>query len=368
MSKQVKESLTVSPFFLFFLIHGTQTGIGMLSFQSKLIIGAEQDAWISLLIVGLSFHLLIVMIYFLLKNSNNGDIISLHQQLFGKWLGNFLSFCIYGYTIIIVSTVIRSYVEILQVWVFQHIHLWELSLLIVLVVTYIVSRGFRVVTGICFWSIFLPSLLLLSLYFPLKFANWNNLLPFFSHSISDYIVSSKQTITHFLGPEYLLIYFPFIKNNHRSQKWAHFAIVYTTIIYMIIMIVSLLYFNVGQLEATLWPTLIFSKIIQLPLIERFEYIYIFTWLLVILSTCCVCLWSGTRILRITVDLKPKTSLWISSIIIFIIAINLRNKSSIEFIESLLSTIGSIFVYCYIPLLFIWLNIYIFLKKKKKSAK
>ncbi|MDQ0859518.1 GerAB/ArcD/ProY family transporter [Bacillus sp. V2I10] len=364
MSKQVKESLTVSPFFLFFLIHGAQTGVGMLSFQSKIVKDAEQDAWVSVLLVGFSFHLIIWLLYFLLKKSNNGDILSLHHQLFGKWIGNIFNLCFYGYIIVTVSTIVRSYVEILQVWVFPYVHLWELSLIIVLASTYIVSGGFRVVTGICFWGVVLPSVLLVTLYFPLKYANWNNLLPLLNHNIGDYIVSANQTITNYLGPELLLIYFPFIKNNHDSQKWAHISIAYTTILYLIITIVSFVYFNIRQLEHTVWPTLILSKIIRLPFIERFEYIYIFAWLLVILPPCCVFLWGGTRILRTTINLKPKTSLWISSAIVFVSVINLKSEISIEKIGSFLSTAGLFFLYCYIPTLFIWLNIINFFKRRK----
>ncbi|MGF6951627.1 hypothetical protein QF028_004132 [Neobacillus sp. B4I6] len=96
MSKQVNESLTVSPFFLFFLIQSTQTGVGLLNYQSKIIKGAEQDACVSVALVGISFHFIIWIIFFLLKKSNNGDIMSLHQQLFGRWIGNALNLFFMG--------------------------------------------------------------------------------------------------------------------------------------------------------------------------------------------------------------------------------------------------------------------------------
>jgi spore germination protein (amino acid permease) len=234
----------------------------------------------------------------------------------------------------------------------------------VLATIYIVSGGFRVVTGMCFWGVVLPSVLLMTIYFPLKYANWNNLLPLLNHSLGDYIISANQIITPYLGPELLLIYFPFIKNNHDSQKWAHISIAYTTILYLIITIVSFVYFNIRQLEHTVWPTLILSKIIRFPFIERFEYIYIFVWLLIILPPCCVFLWGGTRILRTTFNLKPKISLWISSAIVFVIVINLKSEISIENIGSFHSDAGLVFLYCYIPTLFIWLIIINFFKSRK----
>ncbi|MDP4107954.1 MAG: GerAB/ArcD/ProY family transporter [Bacillota bacterium] len=206
MSKQLNEGLTVSSFFLFFLIHSTKTGVGLLNFQSKIIKGAEQDAWISVILVGISFHFIIWLMYFLLKKSNNGDIMSLHQQLFGKWLGNVLNIFFYGYMLLIVSTTIRSYLAVLVTWVFPYNPIWILSLIMIFVISYLVIGGFRVITGICFWGMLMPSLLLFTLYFPFQYAYWTNLLPVFNHSFSDYFDSAKDCVLIYSGPEFLLIY------------------------------------------------------------------------------------------------------------------------------------------------------------------
>ncbi|WP_099158256.1 GerAB/ArcD/ProY family transporter [Virgibacillus ndiopensis] len=365
MDKQVKESLTVSPFFIFFLIHGTQTGVGMLSFQNEIIKNAEQDAWVSVLLVGFSFHLIIWMIYFLLKRSTKGDIFSLHQQLFGNWFGSILNIFLYVYMILITSSVIRSYVETLHVWAFPYIEIWELSLIVLLATTYIVFGGFRVVTGICFWGVVIPSLLLFTLYYLFPYAQWDNLKPYLNHSWNDYFNSSKNIIYMYLGVGFLLIYFPFIKDNVNSKKWAHISQFYTTFIYFILTVTSLVFFSLGQLEHITWPTLNFSKIIYLPFIERFEFVYIFTWLFVILPPCCVALWSGTRILRKTINLKAKYSLWISSSIIYLVVINFKSQIEVETLNRVVSLAGSIFLFCYIPVLFIWLNIYNILFKRKR---
>jgi spore germination protein (amino acid permease) len=366
MNKQVKESLTVSPFFIFFLIHGTQTGVGMLSFQNEIIKNSEQDAWVSVLLVGFSFHLILWMIYFLLKRSTTGDVLSLHQQLFGNLFGNILNIFLYVYMILITSSVIRSYVEILHLWAFPQIEIWELLLIILLATTYIVSGGFRVVTGICFWGVVLPSLLLLGLFFLLPHTHWDNLKPYLNHSWNDYFNSGKNIIYMYMGVGFILVYFPFIKDNVNSKKWAHISQLYTTFLYFILTVISLVYFNLGQLEHIKWPTLVFSKIIYLPFIERFEYVYIFTWLLVILPPCCVALWSGTRILRKTINLKPNYSLWISSGIIYFIVINFKSQLEVETLNSVVSLAGTFFLFGYIPSLFIWLNIYTILFKRKKN--
>lgn len=368
MSKQVNEEFTVSPFFLFFLIHGTQTGVGLLGFQSKIIEGAEQNAWISVVLVGVSFHILIFFVYFLLKSSKNGDLMSLHIQLFGRSIGNILNICFYCYTILLVSIVVRSYLEVLTAWVFPNTPLWVLSLIIMMIITNIVLGGFRVVTGICFWGVVIPSLLLFTLYFPLKYANWTNLLPLFNHGIHDYYISAKESLIIFLGPELLLIYFPFIKENRRSQRWVHVGLGYTTLLYLGITLITFVYFSKGQLEHTVWPTLIMSKIIQFSFIERFEYVYIFTWLLVILPACCVSLWGGVRILKESLKINSRLSLWVSLIIIQTSVVLIKSSTDIDKIEKYLFLVSSCFLYFYLPFLFILILIIGTLKNNRLASK
>lgn len=363
MANHVKESLTLSPYLLWFLIHGTQVGIAMLSFQRYIISGAEQDSWVSILIVGISMHFIIWIMFFVLKNANEGDIISLHQQLFGKWLGKFLTLSFYGYILFFVITEIRLYAEVLHVWVFPKTQIWIFSLMILLITVYLVSGGLRVVAGVCFFCILIPSLLLLSLYFPLKNAHWTNFLPLFNHQFYEYAESAYHSLTLFSGVEFLLLLYPFIKNNEKSQKWAHIGMVHTTILYLFITLVSFSYFNIQQLEHTIWPTLIMSKIIRIPFLERFDYIYVFNWFLIIVARCCVPLWAGTRILRKSFGLKARPSLWITCTIVFICLIPLKGQMIIEKLDFLLSLTGGILLYGYIPFLFIWIIIINFLKKK-----
>ncbi|PGS46436.1 GerAB/ArcD/ProY family transporter [Bacillus sp. AFS041924] len=362
MSKQLKESLTVSPFFLLFLIHSTQTGVGFLNFQNKIIKGAEQDAWISVLVVGISVHIIIWLMYYLLKKSNNGDIMSLHQQLFGKWIGNVLNILLYVYMLFLIATIIRSYIAVLNTWVFPYVPISLLSFIILFVITYLVIGGFRVITGICFWGVIIPSILLFTLYFPFKYTYWTNLLPVFNHSISDYYESAKNCILMYSGPEFLLIYFPFIKNNQNSQKWAHISQAYTTILYLFITFVSFAYFSQGQLKHITWPTLMMSKIIRYPFIERFEYVYIFLWLLVILPPCCMAMWGAFRILKESFKFKSRKSLWISIIIVHLIVISTKTRLDVEKIGTFMKYVTSSILYIYIPILFMFFLVFQAFKK------
>ncbi|WP_268870704.1 GerAB/ArcD/ProY family transporter [Alkalihalobacillus hemicellulosilyticus] len=123
MHKPIKEQYLVSGFLAFFLIHSVQVGVGMLSFQRTIVKEAGYDGWFSILISGLAVHIIVACMYLLLKRSN-GDLMSIHQQIFGKWLGNILSFIAMVYFIGITITVLRSYIEVVQVWMFSDLPTW----------------------------------------------------------------------------------------------------------------------------------------------------------------------------------------------------------------------------------------------------
>ncbi|MBD2867601.1 GerAB/ArcD/ProY family transporter [Paenibacillus arenilitoris] len=353
MGRQVKESLTVSPYLLWFLIHGTQTGTATLIFQSRIIQGAEMDSWVSLLAVGLCFHLLIGMIFYVLRHSADGDMMSLHRRLFGKGLGKAVTIGFYGYILLFAVHEFRSYVEVIHVWVFPHMPLRVLSFLFVLTASYLVSGGLRVIAGISLVCVALPTLLIPTLYFPLKYAHWSNFLPLFNHGARDYLVSAGHSLSPFLGIEFLLLLYPFVKNKPQARKWAHVANAHSIVIYLFILFVTFAFFNIRQLEHTIWPTLILSKVIRFPFMERFDYIYIFAWLLVIMPRCCVAIWGGVRVLRSTFALRARPALWITSGAVIAAMLPLKSPMTIEKLDFLLSAAGGILLLGYIPLLFLW---------------
>lgn len=356
MGVKVKESLQVSPYLLWFLVHGSQTGVGMLSFQRKVAGGAGQDAWVSLLLVGLLFHLLLWMMFKLLSYSEGGDILSLHREYFGKWAAVMIAGWFYVYGLLVVAVQIKSYGEIIQVWIFPDQPLWVITALILLVCAYIVSGGFRTVTGISFFGVIIPSFLVLSLYFPLKYAHWNNFLPMLNHDAGDYLLSARHTLYIYLGAEFILLYLPFIKNPKQAQKWAHLGIAHTTFIYLIVLVVTFAYFNLQLLQHTVWPTLILSKIIRLFFLYRFDYVYVFTWFIVIVPTCCIILWSIVHAMKQISGRPARLWLWISVLIVGVIVQLERSPVSLQKLEALTAAAGSLFILCYLPLLFVWISI------------
>jgi spore germination protein AB len=347
---KIAERFQVSHFLVFYLIHSLQFGVGVLGFQRIIAENSGRDAWIAVVLSGLLVHVSLWMIYRILQDSN-GNIVTVHKEIFGKWIGRFFSFLLSLYFSLMAITVIRTYVEIVQVWMFPDLNMWVFSFIFFLLVYYIISGGFRVVTGISFFGVVLPFYLLFTFLFPLQFADIKNLFPIFDHSVKDIAISTKKMSLTIIGFEALLVYYPFIKDTQKSKKWAHLAVAFSTFVYTFICIVTIIYFSEEQLGKNVWATLTIWKIIELPFVERFEYIGIANWSIIILPNICLAFWAASRSLKDAFAFNQKYTLLIVLTIAYF-SVNLsRTRGEISLINDIIGQIGFYIIFVYIPIMF-----------------
>lgn len=340
----------VSPYLVFFLIYNSQVGVGILSFQRTIAAKAGYDAWIGVLFAGCLVQAFIWVMYKLLGKAN-GDIIDVHTNIFGNLLGKFISFFIMIYYWLASVSVLIGFIEIIQVWMFPTISSWILSTLILISVYYCVSGGFRVIVGMSFLSFIFPQILIIALFiFPLKFAHFSNLLPIMNHSFMDMVYSIKSSLYTIAGTEALLMYYPFIRDSKASKKFAHLGVLFTTILYTISSIVSFTYFSENQLKTTIWPELSLTKTITLSFLERFEYLYISMYLIIISTLIALLLWCSSRGFKKIFNKKQKYTLLILCLLSVILSH--FNGSFIDILNKFIIQMNLWIFYGYIPILFL----------------
>jgi spore germination protein AB len=365
MQQPVPERLQISPFLVLYLIMSMQIGIGVLGYQRIIAESAGYDAWISVLGAGLSIHIIIWMIY-KICGTVEGDIVTANAYVFGKKIGNLISTLFIVYLIIFALAVLRTFIEVIQVWMFPELKIFWFSLVFLLLSVYIVFGGFRTVTGIAFFCIVLPSYLLLTFSFALKFADFRNLFPVFDHSVKDLVTSAYKMSLTYIGFEIPIFFYPFIKDAPKSQKWAHLGVFLTTIIYTILAIITFSYFSEAQLAKSIWATLEMWKIVSMPFVERFEYIGIANWNLIVLPNICISLWASSMILKRAFKLRQRKGVVILAIVC-LIAINFFDtRAKINFLNDWTGRIGFGVTYLYIPFLFIATKIAKKVKSKNES--
>jgi spore germination protein (amino acid permease) len=353
----------VSPYLVFFLIYNSQVGVGILSFQRAIAAKAGYDAWIGVLAAGCIVQVFIWVMYKLLGKAN-GDIIDVHTTIFGNILGKFISFFIMIYYWLASVSVLIGFIEIIQVWMFPTMPSWILSTLILLSVYYCVSGGFRVIVGMSFLSFIFPQILLIALFiFPLKYAHFSNLLPIMSHSFMDMADSIKSSMYSIAGTEALLMYYPFIRDPKASKKFAHLSVLFTTILYTISAIVSFTFFSENQLKTTIWPELSLTKTVTLPFLERFEYLYISMYLIIVSALIALFLWCSSRGLKIIFNRKQKYTLLLLCLLSIILCH--FNGSFKDILNKFIIQMNLWIFYGYIPIL---LLVFTFFRGGKQNDK
>ncbi|CAM4152790.1 spore gernimation protein GerH [Bacillus manliponensis] len=350
MSK-VKTNYQVSPIFVFFLIHSAQFGAGVLGFARIIAKVAGYDAWMGVLINGILIHIFVWMIYYILKDTE-GNIIDLHQQVFGKWLGNLISILLMIYFFIISISVIRTYVEIVQVWMFPTASTWLLTTFLCLVSYYIISSGFRVITGICVVSIGGTLGYILLSFWMMKYAHFDNLLPVFSHSAGDILQSTKLSVFSMTGFELVLMIYPFLKKAETSAKYAQYGVLFSNFLYLLSTILAFAFFSEKQLSKTIWSQLSMTQVIQFPFIERLEYLAISGYALVIITSFVLPIWAATRGTHEIFKVKQKYILIALMFLVVVISQLLTTRHEINDYISKTSNISFWMIYIYIPILFL----------------
>ena len=362
MEQLVPEKAKISPFLVFFLLHTMQFGVGILGFQRIIALTAGYDAWISVIIAGLSVHVILWIMYKICETAH-GDLISAHIFVFGNKIGKIISLPFVLYFSLYSVVLLRTFIEIVQVWMFQDLSTFWYSLAFCILAVYIIYGGFRTVTGIGFFGVVLPTYLMLTFFFTIPYADFRNLLPIFDHSFKNLLLASYQMSLTYLGWEILPIIYPFIKEPQKSKKWAHMGVLYTTILYTILTVITFSYFSEAQLQKNIWATLSMWKIVVMPFVERFEYIGIANWNIVILPNFCIALWCSSRILKRVTNLKQKKGVIIMALLCLISINFFQTREQINTVLDLTGEIAFFLNYGYIPLLFFTMLI---VKKVKKK--
>jgi hypothetical protein len=267
-----------------------------------------------------------------------------------RWLFEYI---LIVYFVLISLAIIRLYIEVIQVWMFPHLSTWAFTGAILALVYGYVAGGFRSVAGICTLStIYTIPLLVITSFYPLEYAQFSNLLPFTTPSGTNTFLATKQMVPSYIGFQLLLVFYPFIENAKRSQKWAHYGNLLTTTIFLVLAIVSFTYYSAPQLLSLPWPTLTFWGIVQLPIIERFEIIGIVWWLFIILPNVCLGMWCASRGVKRIFPVKQRHALFAIFLVIIVCSGWVVDMTDTKMLRSITDPITLYLFYVYIPFLFI----------------
>ncbi|NOU72835.1 GerAB/ArcD/ProY family transporter [Paenibacillus sp. LMG 31458] len=338
--------LMFSSFLLFFVILANQVGTGLSGFQRIIYQSAGHDAWISVCMAGAWSHLTVGVMLRTLKLNPNMDLYEVHKDLYGRYFGGIINTIVMLYMLTAVMVLSRNYVEMVQTWIFPDLPTWLLSAFLAMLIIYGVLGGIRIVVGIALMSVILTIWLIVFLYFPLRYAEWTHLTPIMEASISELVQGMLKMSLTIVGFEILMFVYPFIRNKEHAPLAAHLGLFTTTIIYVAVMVVTLVYFSPGQLSKTVWATFSLFKIVVFPFLERFEYVAICVWMLVVLPNLMMYMWAASKGIKRIFGWKQKYALYTFALILVVVSIFFKTRIQINTLNDIFSKVALYFVFGY----------------------
>lgn len=302
------------------------------------------------------------------KPFKNSDILDISEFLGGKVLKWILGFLFILYFIILSSTLLRNFAEILKLVYFEKATV-GFVVLAFLIAAVIANRfGFRAVLGtnLIVVPIVLINLLIAFFCVATRF-DVNRIFPIFGYGINETFFSGMSNMFAFTGLS--LIYFlkPLLKNTDDFNKVTYFSIGISAF-YLFLSVTTLLFSFADVLTINeLSPVYIlirgtdFGRFLQRP-----DALFIFGWILSLMSYLSIIIWFTLHALKkVTKIQDTKPMIYCISAIIFIFALIPKNMVEIRFIQN------TVFKYFTLILVFgisFFVLLFAYIKHKKKNTK
>ncbi|MDQ0243145.1 spore germination protein (amino acid permease) [Bacillus fengqiuensis] len=363
MSNQVRPSYQVSPFLVFFMIHSAQVGVGILTFPRSIAKEAGYDSWIGIIAAGLMTHLSLFFIFQLLKREHH-SLSHIHHFVYGKWLGRLFTFLFIIQFLWSGLAILREYVRVIQVWMFPSLPTWLPTLLILILLYYTISGGFRVMVGMCFFKVIVAAIITLPVFFTLGDADLGKLSLIPYHSMKELWGATKTMSFSYIGFEMVLAYYPFIQEGPKSKKYAYLANAATTLLYLAVAFMCFFFYSEKQLSAVIWPYLTMSSSLEFSMIQRFELVFVSVWVLVIVPCVILYLWCASRLAKEVFKVKQKYPLLIFMLSYLVVSHFIDDSHEFQLFGSWSGKVAFYLNYFYIPALFV---LYMLMRKIKRPS-
>ncbi|MDU1443910.1 MAG: endospore germination permease [Clostridium cochlearium] len=279
---KLKEKNIVSSYGLFVTLVVTIIGVNVFSIPRDLTTIVGVDGWISIIIGGVITYISAYLIYKCIEKSDYKDCYHMFQDSFGKIIGNIIGFSIVIYSLLFISIALRTFTEEIKMYLLQDTPTEFIFTVMILSGIYLIRAELEHLirfNEISFWIMFVPIIfvLLVSIYD----VDFTNLLPVLKNEPLSYFKGSINIFYRFGGIGILFMIIPILKNKNKAPKVIKKSILFTSVFYVVIFVLSIGTFGEEQSKMLLWPTITMISSINIPgsFIQKWEGIVMAIWIM-----------------------------------------------------------------------------------------
>ena len=289
----VTKKKILNGYHVIFLVQNIMIGMGLLSISNSLSPVGYSQWWFPILF-GIIANITIIPMIWLALQYRDDDLFDIHEKLLGKWIGKMLNGFLIIYATILFAAVIQNYLELVQIALLPERTIKGHLILFILLTVFIVKGGIKSLARFCMLTFFLTVWMVYFLRWGMVDGEMSHLLPLFNFTGTEFWDATKKGYNSVVGYELLMFFFPYIREPQKAFKHASFAIWITSIIYLGVTTVSVMYFTEWQIEHSLFPVLKLFQAVDLSFVERIDKLGITLWVFLILTTAGVYLWVAKK--------------------------------------------------------------------------
>lgn len=328
---------------------------------------SSTGSWINVIFLTVICLIFVLIVCKLLKPFINYDILDVSEFLGGKIL-KFIIAILYAILFLFFSALcLRYFANSLKIIYFNNTSLVSLILLLVVPAVIAGKAGLKAVSGS---NIILVPITVISLIVfciaASKNYEWQNLFPVLGYGARQTFLTDFTNIFAFNVVAYLYFLKPFLKSEKHYKKISIYAVIMCGL-YLLVSIITLLmtFTFITQTDETLSVYLVTRLISFGRFFQRIDALFIFVWILVIISFLSLNLFIISHIIKKAVKLRSHSELvYSSSALLFSISLMFKNITTVKWFTTNTYRIYA-FVLVFIVSFFILL--FAFIKKKKKKG-
>lgn len=320
----------------------------ILNFPKLIIKQSGSSAWISTILISLIAIFFAWLISHLLKPFPNQDILDVSNYLVKNKLKNIIGILHILFLITISALVLRNFAESLKIIYFPSSPL--IFLLLFFIVSACISNQFDLKT-ISKANLIIAPIIFISILIIFGSTSKNfvfqRLLPIFGDGAKQTFFSNLANVYGFTGLAYLLYLKPFLKNEKDFSKISIVSIAFSSIFLFLSVVCLLLVFSFVTNSNESMSIYLLSKTIRYgEFIQRANALFIFVWILSILSYCSIVIFFIIYITKKITNVSNTQSInYCFGSIIFGCSLLYENVSKyIDFIDNFLKYVILIFLF------------------------
>lgn len=264
---------------LLFTLISSMVGAGILSLPRVTAEIVGQDAWLAVILGGIIPLISIWLSNILISKYPGLSLVALTEKLAGKFLGRLMAAAFVIYSITASAITLRVFIEVITMFLLPRTPMLVKIMLGLGICAYMAGSGIKVL-GRLNELLFYLLIPVLFFYIPavINYGDFHYLMPAINHSIKEYSKAAVTTGFAYSGFELLIVFGPYVIKKKEALKASMLALFITAAMYLYVVMTTVTVLGPGLTQKFTWPAIRVLSVMDIPVLERIEFIAILAWI------------------------------------------------------------------------------------------